>query len=64
MEEEKIDYNAIPVYYCKHCLSLCIIGDDNMSFCNDCGLTDIGEASLEEYDNLYKEKYNKTLFLK
>lgn len=64
MEEEKIDYNAIPVFYCKHCLSLFIVTDGNMDFCKNCGSTEIGEASLEEYDKLYEERFGEKYFFK
>lgn len=52
----KEDYNAIPVLYCRRCLSLCICTDDVFGdYCKKCGGTDIGETSIEEWENLYNE---------
>lgn len=54
------EYDEEPVYYCKRCLSLNIrqiLYVANMDYCEDCGAVDIGTASIEEWDNLYKEKY-------
>lgn len=59
--EEKIDYNDIPVAYCKHCLSLNIISD-GLDYCKNCGSTDIEEASLDDYDVLHKKRFGKKLF--
>ena len=30
---------------------------DNQDYCEDCGTVDIGEASFEEWDEMYVEKY-------
>lgn len=61
MDEEKaIDYNAEPVFYCKRCLSLRIMGVPLMSdcdYCDNCGSTDIAQCSIEEWENLYEEHY-------
>lgn len=57
------DYNDEPVYYCADCLSLriknveCI---ENSEFCDDCGSTNIKEASIEEWNELYKKRYGHT----
>ena len=62
MMESDINYNYIPVYYCKHCLSLLVIDGGFMDYCGDCGGTDIGTASLHEYDKLYQERFGVKLF--
>ena len=59
-ENQPNDYNEVPVLYCKHCLSLNIrniprMGDSD--YCDECGSTDIGECSIEEWETLYKNKY-------
>lgn len=61
MEKNNLyDYNSEPVLYCKTCLSLriksvyCIEDSD---YCDECGSTDIGKASIEEWEGLYKNKY-------
>ena len=53
-------YNDEPVYYCKNCLSLCIktvAVDSDLDYCNDCGSTDIATAHIEEWKELYKQRY-------
>lgn len=50
------EYDDIPVLYCKKCLSLCILSDDEYGdYCKHCGSTDIGEATIEEWETLYNE---------
>ena len=54
------EYNSEPVFYCKDCLSLKIRDVehiDNSEYCDDCGSTDIGTASIEEWDAKYVAKY-------
>lgn len=54
------EYNDIPVYYCKGCLSLKIKGvyGTDIDYCDDCGSTVIDKAHIEEWETLYKERYN------
>ena len=57
---DKQSYEEEPVYYCKRCLSLNVrqmpmIVEQN--YCGDCGTVDIGEASFEEWEEMYIEKY-------
>ena len=54
------EYNQEPVYYCKHCLSLKIIGVagmDDAEYCDECGSTSIGQTSIEEWEKLYKDRH-------
>ena len=54
------DYNKEPVLYCKHCLSLNIRNVpmiEDSDYCDDCGATDIGKCSIEEWESLYVERY-------
>lgn len=44
------------VEYCKACLSLAILGEDDV-YCNVCGSTDIGCLTIDKWEALYKEKY-------
>lgn len=53
------EYNKEPVYYCKHCLSLKIIGDEQFEYCDDCGSTDVESTDIFTWLKMYKEKYNK-----
>lgn len=56
------EYNKEKVYYCKHCLSLAVIDAGYCDYCNYCGSTDIEEATLEEYDNIYFKRFGKKFF--
>lgn len=60
IENQPNDYNAIPVLYCKYCLSIKVRSIpviEDSDYCDDCGSTDIGECSVEEWETLYKNKY-------
>lgn len=63
--EGYIDYDAIPVSYCKTCLSLKIKAMDEdidmgiLDFCDDCGSTDIGETDIHTWEKMYEQKYGK-----
>lgn len=54
-------YNAIDVFYCKHCLSLKIRSAAGQDYCDVCGSTDINETSIFDWEEIYKLKYNKQL---
>ncbi len=59
-QSAKEDYNNIPVYYCKECLSLRIMrvtGIEEACYCDDCGCADITETNIEEWQNLYKKRH-------
>ena len=64
-EEINVDYNAIPVFYCKHCLSLNIktvdesIDTEYLDFCADCGSTEIGQTDIHTWEKMYEQKYGK-----
>lgn len=57
---EKNIYNDEPVHYCKTCLSLRIMEvpfvEDTL-FCDDCNSTEIGTCSIEEWEEMFKNKY-------
>lgn len=56
----KEDYNAIPVVYCKNCLSLKIITlNNNIDYCDNCGCTDTDSTNIESWLEMYKNKYGK-----
>lgn len=56
----KEEYNAEPVYYCSHCLSLKVIKvNDFIDCCDKCGSTDIQTTDIETWKSLYKEKYGE-----
>lgn len=47
---ENIDYDSIPVFYCRRCRSLDIRTDPEVGdFCNKCGSTEIGSMLIEQY---------------
>lgn len=59
----KEEYNNIPIHFCKECLSLKVmrvIGMEEACYCDDCGGTDIEEASIEEWEQLYNKKHGFT----
>lgn len=54
------DYDSIPVYYCKQCLSLKIKGVPSipgMDYCDDCNSTNIEQTSIEEWEKMYQQRY-------
>lgn len=53
------DYNLEPVYYCKKCLSLRIMALDDSDYCDICGSTDVEVANINNWNQLYKDKYGK-----
>ena len=62
--QEKIkEYNEIPVFYCKKCLSLRIrhiLSMNNSEYCDECGSTYIEQTSIENWEELFKDKYGHT----
>lgn len=60
MDNLKEQYNNEPVFYCTDCLSLKIktvaTGLD-LDFCDECGSTSIAQTHIEEWENLYRERY-------
>lgn len=56
----KEEYNAEPVVFCAHCLSLKIrIYDDKTSYCDDCGSTTMELTPIVNWELLYENKYKK-----
>lgn len=55
----KEEYNQIPLHYCEHCLSIKVLTFDDKSFCDDCGSMDIVATQVEEWEEMYKEKYGE-----
>lgn len=55
------EYNAEPLYYCKSCLSLAVLGDESGSgsYCNDCGSAAIGRTNIQMWEEAYRHKYGK-----
>lgn len=53
------EYDDEEVYYCKDCLSLRIVNDAEIDYCEECGSTSIGQCSIMEWEDLYRERYNK-----
>lgn len=47
------------IYYCSNCLSLAIVTDSGIDYCRECGCSVIKEDTIENWENLYKEKYPK-----
>jgi len=56
----KEEYNNVPVFYCKNCLSLRIRDVESIEdseYCDGCGSTDIEQTSIEQWDAMYIERY-------
>lgn len=62
-KEDIIDDNTSSeedsVFYCTKCFSLKIVHEDSIGTdcCAECGCPDIAEASVEEWEELYKGRY-------
>lgn len=53
------EYNKIPVYYCRDCLSLRIKATlDQLNYCDECGSADIDTTMIDDWVTLYEAKYN------
>lgn len=53
-------YDAIPVYYCQHCLSLKIKDVEGIpysEYCCDCGSTNILKTQIDQWEKLYQNRY-------
>lgn len=61
VNEDKEKYNEEPVFYCTKCLSLKIRSVERLEdseYCDDCGSTCIEKLSIDEWESLYKKKFN------
>ena len=59
-EHLKEYYNAIPVVYCKNCLSLRImVLNDKVDYYDKCGCTDTDSKDIESWREMYRKKYGK-----
>lgn len=59
-QQQDNPYNNEKVFCCTHCLSLRIRGvpnSDDYNYCDSCGTTDIASCSIQEWEELYKQKY-------
>lgn len=55
-----VDYNAEPVFYCRHCLSLKIMNETHLpdlEYCGNCGSTCIDTTSISEWEEMHKQRY-------
>jgi len=61
----KDNSNSEPITYCKTCLSIKIktVGfedtEKEVDYCVDCSNTEMGEAHVSEWEDLYEEKYGE-----
>lgn len=61
---DKKEYNDIPVFYCKRCLSLNIKSVIGMDYCDSCNSTNIEQCHIEEWEKMHEEKYGYKLLNK
>lgn len=59
--DDKTKYDEEPVYYCRKCKSLKILGVDDVLYCAECGSTEIDTANIYEWKNLKNSKNIKIL---
>jgi hypothetical protein len=63
MITKKADYNNVPVTYCKTCGSLHIKtvefdnGQGPLDYCVSCSNTELGSVHIEEWEDIYEDKY-------
>ena len=57
LQNTKEQYNAEPVTFCKHCLSLKIRVAGEVVYCDECGNTELGETDIHHWEELYEQKY-------
>ena len=60
------DYDSEPVKFCSKCYSLKVTYEDALGLecCADCGSSEISEASLEEWEKKYVQRYGHKLVVK
>jgi hypothetical protein len=54
------EFNNEPVFYCKHCLSLkikSVPGIEELDYCDECGVTDIGKTDINTWRQMYIDKF-------
>lgn len=57
--DKKEEYNNEPVMFCQKCLSLKIMFvDEDISFCDECGSSDVKYTGIHNWENLYEQKYS------
>lgn len=58
---DRPDYNEEPVCYCANCFSLKIQHEDTLDidYCADCGCSEIKEAPISSWEQLYEKRYGK-----
>lgn len=61
-QNKKEQYNSIPVFYCKRCLSLRIMKIDEECYCDKCGSIEVDEAPISAWEKMYELKYDKKFF--
>lgn len=64
VKKTKEEYNDVPLFYCKRCLSLAILRIDDLEgidYCKKCGGTEVGVSLLDTWEQMYKDMYGKKL---
>lgn len=59
-KEKQSEYNKEPIYYCKNCLSLRVRNIpliEQSDYCDECGSTNIEQSTIEEWEEIYKNKF-------
>jgi hypothetical protein len=59
-QSEQEEYNAEPVFYCTHCLSLRVKAlDSYVDYCDNCGCTDIETTDIFTWREMYRKRFGK-----
>lgn len=56
------EFNNEPVYYCEHCLSLCIKSIAGEDYCENCGSTDIATTHINKWKEMCVKRFGKELY--
>jgi len=62
--EEKINYNDIPVEFCRNsaCCSLAVVVDeDGTAYCNECGCTKFDKEHIDVWKEYYFQAHGRYL---
>lgn len=59
IKDTDYEYNKEPVHYCKNCGSLSIYKDSSKYYCKKCSKSDIGETSINNWEEWHRETFHK-----
>lgn len=63
-QNNQVDYNAEPVFYCTRCLSLKVMNESHLpdlEYCGDCGSTNIETTDIKTWELMFEQRYGLKL---